>query len=357
MAMVCAILSLDIAASLPLEIQSEVSSLSQRDDRNLKNRIIGGTIANAQRYPYYTYLAILFQSGSSAFCGGSLVHPDIVLTAAHCIEAPYLDPIVQITALVNYTQSLAVTDSLTGFEHSRLGNSFTKHQNYDSTQVVNDVALVYLDSPVYGVTPVNLNDNGNVPSVGDPVTVFGHGRISNAATPEYPQYLMEVTVPVVSFQDCNGENSYAGMIVDQSMICAGASWGGEGSCKGDSGGPWIIRGNSASEDVQVGIVSFGSDKGCSIVNYPSVFTRVSTYTQWVRDLICLYSTVKPASCLNVAQSTRVKPTPKLRPTPAPTVRKGRTRLPTPQSTEAPIVPNAPVNSPAQSPFYSYPLFV
>jgi trypsin len=339
--MTCAFLSLDVVASSPLQVQSEVTTESQNDDRDLKNRIIGGTIANAQRYPYYTYLSVTFQSGSSIFCGGSLVNPDVVLTAAHCIDPSSDNPIVKIRALVNYTRSSSVTGFLTGFEHTRLGISYIKHRDYDKTRILNDVGLVYLDSPVNAVRPVSLNDNGNVPSVGEPVTVFGHGRISNAAVPQYPQYLMEVSVPIVSFQDCNDQNSYWGGIVEKAMICAGASSGGKGSCKGDSGGPLIIRGNSATQDLQVGIVSFGSSKGCSIVNYPSVFTRVSTFRQWVRDMICLYSKVKPTSCSNVAK-----------PTPAPT--KGRTRPPTPEPTEAPITMEPP--SFGQSPSLSSPSF-
>jgi secreted trypsin-like serine protease len=359
-----------------LFLKSIVSSAHQVDDRELNSRIIGGTYADAKRYPYYTYLRKTLRSGSVFVCGGSLVNPDVVMTAAHCIDSNPSDPVVQIQAIVNYTQ----TQYFTGYEYSRMGTSYIKHRDYDSLRIVNDIGLVYLDAPVYEVSPVKLNDNSYSPSVGASVTVFGHGRISNAVTPEYSKYLMEVSIPIVSFQDCNDWNSYWGIIVDQSMICAGASSGGKGACKGDSGGPLIIRGSSASQDIQVGIVSFGSSKGCSIVNYPSVFTRVSYFKQWVQDLICLYSTVKPSSCSNVAQPTKKpimmpiiatpptrKPKPTSWPTPAPTKRKDRTRPPTPEPTpeptEAPIFgsptsPIAPVNFPSfiQAPIFNFPFF-
>jgi trypsin len=352
-----------------LPIAFAASSDHNIDERELNSRIIGGTIANAQRYPYYTYLQITTLFGSVFMCGGSLVNADVVMTAANCIDSKSSDPIIEILALVNYTQSMAVTGFLTGYEYSRMGTSYIKHRDYDSSRLANDIGLIVLDAPVYAVSPVNLNDYSNSPSVGTSVTVFGHGRVSNAATNEFPYYLMEVSIPTVSFQDCNDWNSYWGLIVDQSMICAGASSGGKGTCNGDAGGPLIIRGNSASQDIQVGIVSFGSSKGCSIVNYPSVFTRVSYYKPWVQDMICQYSKFKPSSCSNVAQPTK-KPTmmpiitppptrklwPLFRPTPAPT--RGRTQpptpKPTPEPTYAPIftTPTSPVAPIFYSPFFN-----
>jgi secreted trypsin-like serine protease len=341
-----------MAHTIILSIASLVTSEHQIDERGLNNRIIGGKVADAKRYPYYAYLEIIPLFGFSFTCGGSLVQ---------CIDVDTYDIIYSINVYVNYTQSISVTGYFTGYEHIRSGITYIKHKDYNKAKIVNDIGLIILDTPVNAVKPVYLNSNGNLPSVGDPLTVFGHGKISNAETPEFPYYLMEVSVPVVSFQDCNDQNSYTGSIVDQSMICAGVSVGGKGTCNGDSGGPLIIRGNAATEDIQVGIVSFGSKLGCSIVNYPSVFTRVSYFTQWLQANICYHSKVP---CGNVSQPTRMPvvatpPTPKrrptLRPTPSPTKKIVRTRRPTPQPTPQPT--EAPIATPVTSPLFDFPVFV
>ena len=82
-------------------------------------------------------------------------------------------------------------------------------------------------------------------------------------------------VNIVSDIDCN--SSYSGQIVKDTMICAARM--GKDSCQGDSGGPLIIKGDVASEDVQVGIVSWGA--GCADPLYPGVYARVDTFKDWI----------------------------------------------------------------------------
>jgi secreted trypsin-like serine protease len=93
-------------------IGAEAAAKIERNLRDLKSRIVGGSRANPTRYPYYTYLRLIRQSGKVSFCGGSLVNSDVVLTAAHCILIDP-NPVIKFEAFVNYTQSLAVTWNLT----------------------------------------------------------------------------------------------------------------------------------------------------------------------------------------------------------------------------------------------------
>ena len=87
---------------------------------------------------------------------------------------------------------------------------------------------------------------------------------------------MEVDVNVITNEECDksdGEfGSYEGQITSN-MLCAREEGGGEDSCQGDSGGPLVIKGANASEDVQVGVVSWGI--GCASKDYRGVYARVS----------------------------------------------------------------------------------
>jgi secreted trypsin-like serine protease len=278
-----------------LRIGAAISMNIERSVRDLNSRIVGGTKANATRYPYYTYLRLLRQSGKISFCGGSLVNSDVVLTAAHCILIDP-DPVIKYEAFVNYTQSFAVTWNLTKYVHVRDVIATIPHENYNDTTSSNDIALVILDKPVTDVSPVKLNDNARVPSDGDPLRAIGHGLVFDGETPGYSYYLNEVNVSVISFEDCNDSNSYPGEIDDASMICAGDSNGGKDTCYGDSGGPLFIAGSSAATDLQIGLTVFGN--GCGLINYPTVYSRVSYFKKWIQENICKHSNMKPSFCVN-----------------------------------------------------------
>ena len=86
--------------------------------------------------------------------------------------------------------------------------------------------------------------------------------------------------------------SYEGQITSN-MLCAREEGGGEDSCQGDSGGPLVIKGANASEDVQVGVVSWGI--GCASKDYPGVYARVSAQYDWIKGEVCKGSKNPPSS--------------------------------------------------------------
>jgi secreted trypsin-like serine protease len=271
-----------------------------RHRRRLENRIVGGRVANPMRFAYYTYLNIDYESGLTYLCGGSLVAPDMILTAAHCIY-PSDDPIIKITAIVNYTQT---TKRQTGFEYIRRVTKQIQYPKYNWDKSIGDVALLLLQRAVTGVPLLNLNNVSTVPLVGQSLTVLGFGDTSPGKA-VFPKNLLEVSVPAVSQQDCNDDNSYQGTIVESAMLCAGFEMGGKDSCGGDSGGPLIVPGASAKDDILVGVVSFG--RGCALANLPGVYTRISTYQTWIKESICQSSQSPPLSCQSSVKP-RAQPT-------------------------------------------------
>lgn len=275
--------------------------------RKLETRIVGGSGSNPIRFPYYTQLTMYAQDGSTYNCGGTLIASDIVLTAAHCLVTY---PINRVEAIVNRTSVNPV-----GRQYIRQGVQYRAHPFYDENKNTYDVAVVKLGSPVTGVPFIKLNTNRGLPVTNQWLTIIGFGVTSQYGASA--KKLMQASVRAFSFDDCNDSNSYGGAILDDAMVCAGVTPGGVDSCFGDSGGPLLIPGTAARLDVQVGIVSFGD--GCALPNKPGVYTRVSTYANWINNQVCLLSSNKPSSCPSVTpapgpSTSQTSPKPSSQPT-------------------------------------------
>jgi trypsin len=249
-----------------------------------ETRIIGGQETSKMRFPY----AVSIQDNIGHFCGGSLIAPDMILTAAHCQGGSYNVVIGRHDLGSNDGESIPMKME-------------TPHPKYDDKTTDNDWMLVLLDRPTAVNVPfVKLNTDTNVPSVGEDVTVMGWGDMtSDDLTQELADVLMSVDINVISNQDCDDSSgtingwtdSYNGQITDN-MLCAADK--GQDSCQGDSGGPLVIQGRNGdgSDDVQIGVVSWGI--GCASSDFPGVYSRVSQAYEWIVSEVCKQSSVPPA---------------------------------------------------------------
>jgi len=262
-----------LAVSLP--------ALATTAEPTISTRIVGGTQSSSEQWP--SVVSIKYKAYKDGhFCGGSLISEQWVLTAAHCMFDGQNLPLnaYEIVATVGEydLNSSPLTPS------TNISQIYT-HPDYDPTSVNNDIALLKLSSPVSNstISLINLDDTAYLIAQQNPATVIGWGSTiaydpDQIVTPEYPDILREVEVPLNTDQQCSDS---LGSIYTKQMICAGnIEEGGVDACQGDSGGPLMVERNYGWQ--QLGIVSWGA--GCASVGSPGVYTRVAVFDDWIGSL-------------------------------------------------------------------------
>lgn len=246
------------------------ASVSSRPSGGAPPEIVGGQSATAGEFPYQ--VALLAHGEPDAywaqFCGGSLIGPSTVLTAAHCVEgtsAGGLDVLVR-------------TIRLNGSGVRKPVARIVRHPQYDANRSAYDFALVKLRSPVTnfsgglaGFIPIVGPTQASLWAPGRTATVTGWGLTSDGG--DASRSLRKASVPIVSDAACR--NAYGSDLISSVMVCAGQA--GRDSCQGDSGGPLAVR-NGAGW-VQVGVVSWG--EGCGIAGFPGVYSEVAAVRPWI----------------------------------------------------------------------------
>lgn len=222
--------------------------------------IIGGEDAEIADHPFT--VALTDPSGSQ-FCGGSLVAPDKVLTAAHCTEGEEPSGVQVVSGRTEMSSQEGTVSEVT---------DIWSHPEYGGGSMAFDVSVLTLAEPV-AEAPAELaapDDPAYAPDTD--ATILGWGTTSEGG--ETSDHLQKAVVPVNADETCSA--AYPEYTPD-GMVCAGFPEGGTDACQGDSGGPMVV------DNRIIGVTSFGN--GCARPDNPGVYARVGSYHDELQEQI------------------------------------------------------------------------
>ncbi|RZF47679.1 hypothetical protein LSTR_LSTR006315 [Laodelphax striatellus] len=257
-------------------------AINYRQPRNYsgsssQGRIVNGKESQKGAWPWQVSLQVLHPKLGliGHWCGGVLVHPLWILTAAHCIH----NDIFSLPLAALWTVVLGDWDR----ERDERGEQripvedILVHEKFNNYQ--NDIALLKLSRPVSGrmIRAVCLDKAEN----NSPRRCIATGWGRTTQTGKLSGILRQVRIPVHDNELCKAKYGPSVPIQD-SHLCAGKLDGSTGACIGDSGGP-LQCSQKDGRWYLLGITSFGS--GCAKPGYPDVYTRLSFYLPWINGKI------------------------------------------------------------------------
>ncbi|XP_021010165.1 kallikrein 1-related peptidase b21, partial [Mus caroli] len=235
----------------------------------VQSRIVGGFKCEKNSQPWHV---AVFRY-NKYICGGVLLDPNWVLTAAHCYGNQY-NVWLGKNKLFQRESSAQHRYVNKSFPHPDYNMSLLNdHIPHPKDDYSNDLMLLHLSKPADitdAVKPIALPTEE--PKLGSTCLASGWGSITPTKW-QIPEDLQCVFIKPLPNENC--AKAYIHKVTD-AMLCAGEMGGGKDTCAGDSGGPLICDGDLH------GITSWGSIP-CGKPNAPAIYTKLIKFTSWIKD--------------------------------------------------------------------------
>jgi len=248
-------------------------------------RIVNGVEARPGSWPWQVVLGqprnpnFFSAADFRVICGGTLISPSVILTAAHCFTSGSSSNTPTHARMGEH--DITTSSELSGTVQRRIQRTVL-HEGWDKVSLVNDIALVKISgNPLTYTTRIRaaclpfdyqgVTDTSIQPSP----YVTGFGALEDGQ-PSATK-LFQAKVPVVGHEACR--SAYSGVRnvrLTRNHICAGQ--GNADTCAGDSGGP-MLSDRFRNRWSVIGITSYGVS--CANAQYPGVYTRVDRYLDWI----------------------------------------------------------------------------